>query len=219
MRPETSAFRLRTSDGGIAKPAGRERRRRHDDVFPCEPAELLVRHRHAAHGSRHARRQITGRGETAIDVSVRSRHTSSASLCPALFRGSRTSWPARWRANDHESAAAEVAGGGMRDRQRERRGDRRVDRVAASREYARADVGRFARRGHDHAGSRIDAVIRRLERAAAPRDVGARQNDGTTSAASRVRVANLMGNLRFAQNTLIPAQWNANEPEDPRTRT
>ncbi len=43
----------------------RELRGRHDDVLPRQLAELLVRERHAAHGARHARREIAGRRQAA----------------------------------------------------------------------------------------------------------------------------------------------------------
>ena len=67
--------------GHFAVQAARERGRhreallgqlggRQDDVLPRQLAELPVRARHAAHGARHAGRQIARRRERSIDVAV-----------------------------------------------------------------------------------------------------------------------------------------------------
>jgi len=56
---------------------------------------------------------------------------------------------------DHEAAAADVAGVGQRDRQRESHGDRGVHGVAAAPQHVHADVaGQRARRAH-HAVQRM----------------------------------------------------------------
>ena len=52
--------------------------------------------------------------------------------------------------NHHEAAAAEISRGRMRDRERKRHGDRRVDRVAAALHDVDADArSDFVRRSDD----------------------------------------------------------------------
>ena len=51
----------------------------------------------------------------------------------------------------HEAAAADIAGGGIDDRQRIADGDGRIDRVAALLQHLDADIGRQMLRGDDHA--------------------------------------------------------------------
>jgi hypothetical protein len=52
----------------------------------------------------------------------------------------------------HETAAAEIARGGVHHRERIANGDGGVDRVAAAREHVDADVRRVVLGGDDHAG-------------------------------------------------------------------
>jgi hypothetical protein len=51
----------------------------------------------------------------------------------------------------HESAATEVAGGGIHHRERIPHGDCRIDGVAAALQYVDADLGRELMRGNHHA--------------------------------------------------------------------
>ena len=53
--------------------------------------------------------------------------------------------------NDHEAAAADIAGVRIRDREREADRHRRVDRVAAAVEDFHADAGGAALLRHHHA--------------------------------------------------------------------
>ena len=51
----------------------------------------------------------------------------------------------------HEATAADVARPGISDRQGQRRGDRRIDCVAAAAKNGQANVTRLGRDRHDHA--------------------------------------------------------------------
>ena len=79
-----------------------------------------------------------------------SRYMSRLAAAGAVSRKS-SAWPVAVDARDHEAAAADVAGARVDDRERERRGDRGVDRVAAVAQHLEPDFGGERRVGHHHA--------------------------------------------------------------------
>ncbi len=150
VRGERCGIRLHRARD-FTREAARERRRDHealrrelrrgrDDVFPRQLAEALVRERHAAHGARHARREIARGREIARDLAVwpevhRLRRFRGRGLAVVERRRFAASG-----AHDHESAAAEVAGERVRDGHRKRGRDGRVDGVAALGQNRRAEI-------------------------------------------------------------------------------
>ena len=132
----------------------RERHRGLDQPLPRQRAQLGVRERKAAHAARHTRREVAVRRQRAVDVAVGAeihrRRRRAGSLLAEVERARR----AVGHPHDDEAAAADVAGRGMRDRERERRCDGRVDRVASVGQYGRADIRCERRRRDDEAGAR-----------------------------------------------------------------
>src|SRR6185437_1156496 len=78
--------------------------------------------------------------------------------------------------DDHETAAADVAGARIGDREREADRDRRVDGIAATVENLDADAGGALLLRDNHAVMRVDALRRRDERCRSDRMVLRRGN-------------------------------------------
>ncbi len=145
----------------------RERHGGRDEVAPGHAAVFRMGEAHAGDHARH------GDGGGALDVAVVEHRGPGEQLLGRLAAGERIVGriERQRRAHavvDHAGAAFigapqhhGAAGGrpahpGLDHADRERHGDGGIDRVAAGVEHARADLGRAAVRGRDHAAARGD---------------------------------------------------------------
>ena len=124
--------------------------RRRERLLPRQRAVPRQHREQAVHRARHADRQVRGRGAPGHHVAVRVQVHVAAGPSGRDFAVIVHGDAPVGQAQHHEAAAAEVAGGGMRHRQGEAHGNRRVHGVAAAFQDVQADLGgqRRARRHH-----------------------------------------------------------------------
>src|SRR5690606_231697 len=153
-----------------------------DQLAPGPGGVALVREREAGDRAGHAHRQVAvvvdARGVLARRVQEHLRVRAERRLLAEVeARGAAV------READHdESAAADVAGRGVRDGEREAGRDRGVQRVAAGGEHLLADAAGDLRRGDDHAAGRADGRGGRVRRG-----TGGRRRLWRAAAAGRER--------------------------------
>ena len=103
--------------------------------------------------------------------------------------------------DDHEAAAAEVAGARQGHGERERDGRRRVHGVAAVLQHLEADPGRGRLLGRDHAALAVD----RVDQIAIAVDPGLLRQPRTGAAASRP--ATTLANALARQDLMLHLPW------------
>jgi hypothetical protein len=135
--------------------------RRRDERAPRELAVFLVRECEAGHGARHRARFGADRRRAFDDVAVgvevhvaRGRGRRGFAIVDRFESAARI-------AHEHETAAAQIPRLGPHDRERQRRGDSRVDGIAALLHHINADTRGDLADGDDHPMPRDERLPRR----------------------------------------------------------
>ena len=131
--------------------------RRLNERLPRKFAELLMGQGHAADGAGDADGTMSERGIAFLEHGSRGGRRRGF----AILDHRRLAFGGM---NEHEPAAADVARGRMRDCQCERRGDRRIDGIAALLEDRQPRVGAWRRHGHDDAVAHLTGFLATVDR-------------------------------------------------------
>ncbi len=165
---EDLARALPGAEVGVLRREGARQRLAHREALACQRdgrchqrgalhrAVVIERVGEPGHGARHADGGLREQRLLGDDVAVGIEEHVAGGVCRRGLAEVDGGVLARLAiVQDHEAAAADVAGVGQRDRQREAHGDRGVHGVAAAPQHVHADVGgQRARRAH-HAVQRV----------------------------------------------------------------
>ena len=122
-----------------------------DDFLSCQRAMALEHGEQTIDAAGYADGQMGGGGQSVDDIGVLVQEHVAMGLEGGFLAVVVGDEFAVGQPDHHESAPAEVPGGGVRHRQREAHGDRGVDGIAALAHYADSDLGRKRRTGSNRA--------------------------------------------------------------------